>query len=150
MITVKPPAKPLTTVFLAGSIEMGVAVDWQQAFETEFSGEPDLLILNPRRTDWDSAWVQSIDNPQFRSQVEWELKGLQSADIVAFNFEADTKSPISLYELGLVSKDQKAVVCCPPAFWRYGNIQVICNRFGIPLVETKQELYQEVRERLNA
>jgi hypothetical protein len=35
-----------------------------------------ILVLNPRREDWDSSWIQSIDNPQFREQVEWEIYAL--------------------------------------------------------------------------
>lgn len=53
-------------VFLAGSIEMGKASDWQQKLIDDLSDLPDdLVLLNPRRKDWDSSWVQSFDNRQF-------------------------------------------------------------------------------------
>lgn len=49
-------------VFLAGSIEMGAAKEWQQQaidlFDSMIPEEQrsDYLILNPRRPDWDSSW----------------------------------------------------------------------------------------------
>lgn len=53
------------SVFLAGSIEMGSAENWQARVERELA-DYDVLIFNPRRDDWDSSWVQSINNPRFR------------------------------------------------------------------------------------
>src|SRR4051794_33293553 len=41
-------------VFLAGSIEMGQAEPWQSAVEDALAGE-DVVILNPRRDEWDSS-----------------------------------------------------------------------------------------------
>lgn len=56
------------TVFLAGSIEMGKAEDWQQKI-IEAVKDFKVVIFNPRRDNWDSGWIQSIDNPKFREQV---------------------------------------------------------------------------------
>ena len=62
MIVLKPPA-PLdlppgtTSLFLAGSIEMGTAEDWQAALTTRLADFP-VVILNPRRDDWDATWRQ--------------------------------------------------------------------------------------------
>jgi hypothetical protein len=44
------------SVFLAGSIEMGKAEDWQKKLEgicDDFGYD----VLNPRRDDWDSSWT---------------------------------------------------------------------------------------------
>lgn len=92
-------------LFLAGSIEMGAAKDWQSKVIKELESsnlKHDLLILNPRRKDWDSSWKQDIDNPQFRKQVNWELNMLEDADLVIFNFDPNTKSPVTLMELGFM------------------------------------------------
>jgi len=59
-------------IFLAGSIEMGAAEKWQDKIVQALT-DKDVLILNPRRDDWDSSWKQTKDNKQFREQVEWEL-----------------------------------------------------------------------------
>lgn len=53
-------------VFLAGSIEMGAAVDWQADVIARLEAWPDserLVVLNPRRPDWDPSWEQDISNP---------------------------------------------------------------------------------------
>ena len=117
-------------IFLAGSIEMGSAVQWQKAVVSMLS-KKEVLLLNPRRNDWDPSWVQSITNPQFKQQVVWELRGLENCDTVFMYFDPDTKSPITLLEFGL--HFNKTVVCCPPGFWRRGNIEVVCDRYKVPL-----------------
>src|SRR5262249_15078179 len=113
----KPPA-PLSlverkpSVFLAGSIQMGGAEDWQTQVERALA-DLDVVILNPRRDEWDASWVQSISNPQFRGQVEWELEAQERAGVVAMYFAPATKAPITLLELGLFARSGKAIVCCP-------------------------------------
>lgn len=129
-------------IFLAGSIEMGNAEDWQSKV-TEYvqKNHPEAHILNPRRDDWDSSWEQTIENEQFREQVEWELNALEDADVIVMYFDPNTKSPISLLELGLHANTGKSmVVCCPDGFWRKGNVEVVCNKYGILLVNTMEEL----------
>jgi nucleoside 2-deoxyribosyltransferase-like protein len=149
---VKPPA-PLPvdaqtlSVFLAGSIEMGSADNWQAEVERTLA-DLDVLILNPRREDWDASWVQSIDNPQFRAQVEWELGGLERADVVAMYFAPATQAPVTLLELGLCARAGRLVVCCPAGYWRRGNVEVVCRRYGVPLLESLPDLVAEVRRRL--
>lgn len=150
--TLKPPT-PLDlapgerTVFLAGSIEMGQAGPWQEAIERALADVP-VAILNPRRDAWDSSWEQSIRNPDFRGQVEWELDGLERAEVVAMYFDPATKAPITLLELGLFARGGKLVVCCPAGYWRRGNVEVVCARYGVPLVEELTDLVRLVRERL--
>jgi hypothetical protein len=96
----KPPAPVLLdgrtpSIFLAGSIEMGQAEDWQLRLERALANL-DVILLNPRRDEWDASWVQSRSNPQFREQVEWELEGLERASQVAMYFPPATKAPITL------------------------------------------------------
>jgi len=55
-------------IFLAGSIEMGKAEDWQSALTTALASR-DGVVLNPRRDAWDSTWTQSITDARFREQV---------------------------------------------------------------------------------
>jgi hypothetical protein len=125
-----------TSVFLAGSIEMGVAEDWQTAI-TEIFKDEDVTFLNPRRDDWDSSWEQKESNPEFNHQVNWELTQLTESDIAFFNILPDTKSPITLMELGVCAAiHQRVIVCCPTGFWRKGNVDIICSRAGIPVFET--------------
>jgi hypothetical protein len=155
MIEIKAPDpvpiwNSLTRIFLAGSIEMGVADNWQTRFIAGLEDHP-VTLLNPRRDDWDASWEQSIDNPQFAEQVNWELDKMTNADFVAFYFDPKTKSPITLMELGLMAGLSKsrgwyfkreAVVCCPPGFWRKGNVDIICQRAGIKMVDTLEDLIE--------
>jgi hypothetical protein len=137
------------SIFLAGSIEMGVAEDWQTRLTTAMAlGGIEIAIFNPRRDDWDSSWVQSIHDKQFNQQVTWEIDHLLKASLIVFYFDPNTKSPITLMELGLISGQfRDAVVCCPDGFWRKGNVEMICDRFNIPMVESLEELIQYVKQR---
>lgn len=121
-------------LFLAGSIEMGLAEDWQTevAHMLENTG---WIILNPRREIWGTIQNQSIHDPLFKEQVVWELDGQDAADTILMYFSPETKSPISLLELGLFAKTGKMIVVCPEGFWRKGNIEVMCDRYNIPLLE---------------
>lgn len=137
MRVLKPPA-PLVVgaeeraIFLAGSIEMGTAIDWQAKI-AEALATREGVILNPRRDAWDSTWAQSIKDARFREQVTWELDGLDCADVIATWFAPDTKAPITLLELGLHVRSGRLVVGCPDGYWRKGNIEVVCARFGATL-----------------
>lgn len=127
-------------IFLAGSIEMGAAVDWQKEVEAVFANHffkernNSATVYNPRRINWDSSWEQSIDNEQFRNQVEWELNRLFQSNLIFMYLDENTKSPISLLELGLYAQDTKLVVVCGENFWRRGNVEVTCNYFDVPLI----------------
>lgn len=120
------------SVFLAGSIEMGKAEDWQASLGMWLLTK-DLNIFNPRRADWDSSWIQSYENPQFSQQVQWELNALDKSDIIVLYLSPGTVSPISLLELGLHAKSNKLVVICPDGFGRKGNVEVVCCTYDIPL-----------------
>jgi len=147
MIEIKAPNKiprDKGTVFLAGSIEMGIAENWQDKVINSLS-DLDIVFLNPRRDDWDSSWVQSIENPQFKEQVNWELAGLRYADLVIFYFDPNTKSPITLMELGLVAEYDNVIVCCPEGFWRKGNVDIVCECYNIMHRPTLDGLIKEIR-----
>jgi hypothetical protein len=145
MVQVLKPPAPLDfdpsrpSVFLAGSIEMGQAEDWQARFE-EGLRSTDITILNPRREQWDAAWVQRIDHPEFRAQVEWELVAQERATLIAMYFVPATKSPVTLLELGLFARSGKVAVCCPDGYWRKGNVEIVCARYGVPMVERLDDL----------
>jgi hypothetical protein len=151
MEEIKPPEslrldcrKP--RLFLAGSIEMGSAVDWQ-AMVTNALADLDVLVFNPRRKAWDASWPQSIDFAPFREQVEWELEALERADLILFYFAPETKAPITLLELGLNAR-RNVLVCCPEGYWRKGNVDIVCRRYGLKQVATLEELIVRTRQAL--
>lgn len=131
------------SVFLAGSIEMGIAVDWQTEVGEAFS-EAGWNVFNPRRVDWNSSWIQSYENPQFAQQVRWELDALDLANQIIMYFDPNTKSPISLLELGLYADSGKLTVVCPDGFWRKGNVDIVCHVYNIPEFESLPELISQL------
>lgn len=141
---------PTKSIFLAGSIEMGKAEKWQDE-AIESLKDYNCVILNPRRDSWDSSWTQSIDNPQFNEQVNWELDGLiKWSDINFFYFHPATYSPITLMELGYCfsNKWTRKIVVCPEGFWRKGNIEILCNRNNIKIHSSLEEGLEELKKHL--
>lgn len=130
-----------TSIFLAGSIEMGTAEKWQEKVISELSSY-DVTIFNPRRDNWDPSWKQDFNNPQFFQQVSWELDALAIADIIVFYFDPSTKSPISLLELGMfVNRCNKTIfVCCPEGYWKKGNVDIVCCRAAVPVMKSLDAL----------
>lgn len=135
------------TVFLAGSIEMGKAVDWQADFIEKFS-QYDLNILNPRRQSWDASWVQSRNNLEFVNQVQWELYGLEMADLIVMYLQPGTISPVSMLELGLFARTNKLLVCCPVEFQRSGNIDIVCEQYRIHFCTNLADFYNMSENRI--
>lgn len=132
------------SIFLAGSIEMGAAENWQQKLYESLGS--DWTIINPRRDDWDSSWTQEFENPQFFQQVVWELTSLEQADLIVMYFDPATKAPISLFEMGLFLRSGKMKVVCPPGFWRKGNVEVACFMYDVPLYDSLEDLLKEMIE----
>ena len=151
LITVFPPHNPpgieRKSVFLAGSIDMGTAIDWQ-ADLTKALSDLEIKVYNPRRPNWDSTWTQEITFDPFRKQVEWELGNLERVDVIAMYLPEASKAPISLLEFGLFASSGRLIVACPKKFWRQGNVEIVCKRYNVPLVETVEKLEELVRERL--
>lgn len=148
-----PPFHPVSAnlqrVFLAGSIENGKAVDWQSMVIANLH-DIDVDVYNPRRPDWNTALTQSANCPAFAEQVNWELDYLTYATDIAIYFAPDTKSPISLLELGIhsVKSPKKLLVCCPETFWRAGNVEIVCKRSQIQLVRSLDDMIVALRHRL--
>ena len=140
----EPPA-----IFLAGSIEMDRAERWQDRLQDELA-DLNVLILNPRRDEWDASWRQEADEPQFREQVEWELAGQERCDLIVFYFAPETRSPITLLELGLAAGRKRALVFCPEGFWRKGNVDIVCGRHGIEQVGSWSAFVAAIRSKVFA
>ena len=154
MKEIKPPLAynefPGPKIFLAGTIDQGNSEDWQARVANDLS-EHEGVLLNPRRDDWDSSWECTLDNPEFVEQVGWEQDGLQDSDLIVFYFASDSKSPITLLELGVClghNNNSTLVVCCPSDFYRAGNVEYMCSRFGIRMVNDYDSMLREVKYNL--
>lgn len=146
------------TVFLAGTIDMGNSVNWQDVLSERLLNESKVgRVFNPRRKEWDSSWEQSIENPMFNEQVNWELDHLDFADIKFFYFAPDSLSPITLAELGMTlaklndewsRKKKEVVICCPDGFWRQGNVEIMAHRECLKIFRDYEEAVQNLIEKI--
>ena len=152
-VELKPPFclknYPERKVFLAGSIEMGKAIDWQKETANKLIEScENLVIINPRRDDWDSSWEQKIENEKFNEQVSWELDHLDVSDYIILYLQPRTYSPISLLELGLHAARGNLLVVCPEGFWKKGNVDIECKRHNIACFDTLDEAINSLIKRL--
>jgi hypothetical protein len=142
------------TIFLGGVIDNGAADNWSLQVVEALSWY-NVLLLNPRRDDWDKNLEQTLDCPEFIEQVEWELTGQENADINLYVFAADekqakkSKAPITLMELGLSAERNKTIVCCPETYYRSGNVYVVCRRYGIPVYKSLDEMISALTKMLD-
>lgn len=106
-----------------------------------------LTIYDPFQPDWDATWREDyVADPRFRAQVDWELDRQDAAAAVAVFFDARTRAPVSLLELGLCARRRtgRALVGCQPGFWKRGNVQAVCERYGLPLEDSLEGLVARV------
>lgn len=57
-------------------------------------------------------------------------------------------SPVTMCELGLWAHSGKVVVCCDRRFWKSGNVELVCERYGVPLVNSFAEMVPLVEAKL--
>jgi hypothetical protein len=141
----EPPTYGNFSLFTAGSIEMGAAVQWQQRLVDHLCDLP-ITVTNPRRGRWDPKVNAKREDPKFFSQVEWELDALTHADVICYFFDCNTISPVTLMELGLWAHSGKIIVCCDQRYWRQGNVEIVCERYNIPYVSSFDKLVPAVKE----
>ncbi|KAI1173496.1 hypothetical protein F4777DRAFT_445876 [Nemania sp. FL0916] len=170
----RTPALGAKSIFLAGTTSPTSTGDWRlellallssslslspsaSSSSSSTSSAPiptPLTIYNPLRPDWDATWREDINFAPYREQVEWELDMQEAADIVVVYFHPETKAPISLLELGLCARREGrgkgggVVVVCPEGYWKRGNVQIVCRRFGVQIVDDVRALRDAVMERV--
>ena len=135
----KLPNKPNSkSVFLAGTIDNGDSLNWQDKTIIELTnlGINDIEIYNPRRENWNS----NPSKEDIEYQIKWEQDHLDKADVIVMVLLDDSKSPISLLELGLYAKSNKLIVFCTPNFYRWDNIRLTCEKYNIELVQNLHPL----------
>ena len=128
-------------VFLAGTIDGGDSVDWQAEAEKFFISRGGWAVFNPRQKEWHPERPGEMDY-----QVNWELSHLEQADAILMYFADGSKSPITLLELGLHARSGKLRVVCTEKFYRYDNVRITCERYGIPVFTTLQEALKNICE----
>ena len=127
-------------VFFAGTIDNGNSDDWQNDLYFNLiakdlcvtSEKLDITIFNPRRNEW----KPDTSNNELNKQIKWEQEKLDEADLIVMVLKDNSKSPISLLELGLYGPGGKMIVFCSDKFYRYNNVKLTCEKYHIPLEET--------------
>ena len=137
-------------IFLAGTIDNGESEDWQTdvyhnllwliepavvTYGQDYCTPPgkyNVVMYSPRRKDWKTdATVEDVEN-----QIRWEQDKLEKADLIVMALQDNSKSPISLLELGLYGTEGKLICFCTENFYRYTNVKLTCEKFLIPFYET--------------
>ena len=140
-------------VFFAGTIDNGESDDWQKELYCNVAMHDNLVItmgenyvtpeklnitiFNPRRDEWNPEF----SNEDVIEQIKWEQEKLDEADLIVMVLRDDSKSPISLLELGLYGPGGKMIVFCSDKFYRYNNVKLTCEKYLIPFEETT-DLYR--------
>lgn len=136
--------QPRMSVFLAGTIDNGDSLDWQSKViwymkYLNQSVDPDadesigdIIVYNPRRDDW----KKDATEKDVEEQILWEQEHLDKADYIVMFLQDDSKSPISLLELGLYAETGKLFVFCTDKFYRYTNVRLTCEKYNINLINT--------------
>ena len=106
-------------VYLAGSTK---GIDWQRYFINELA-DLRVDVFNPRSDVVDGLYG-------------WEIEHLNIANVIALYFDPHDTSPNGLLTLGLFSKTDRLIVCCPEQFYKKDDVDYICQREDIHQVET--------------
>ncbi len=143
------PINGIKSVFLAGTTTAVGDVDWREKLSASLYEHP-ITIFNPHRADWDSTWREDIAFEPYREQVLWELDKQSKADLVVIYFHPATMAPISLLELGLSAQvPGRVIAIAPEGYWKRGNVQIVCHKFGIELLDTIDNLHDIIINKLS-
>ncbi|GAB1315465.1 hypothetical protein MFIFM68171_05675 [Madurella fahalii] len=142
-----PHVSGLKSVFLAGTTSGTSGPSWRERLAAALSDLP-VIVFNPFRADWDSSWREDVTFAPFQEQVEWELEMQERADVVVVYFGPGTDAPISLLELGLCARSNKAIVACHRDYRKRGNVEIVCKRYGIEFLNAEEDWTASVIGRL--
>lgn len=127
-----------TTIFLAGTIDMGNSEDWQSVLVRTFSSSKGRYILyNPRR----DSFTNTPEEMEY--QINWELDHLEKSQTIIMNILGSSKSPVTLLEMGLYIKSGKLLVACEPDYYRHSNVRITCAKYNVPLYDSLSTLISE-------
>ncbi|KAI1158289.1 hypothetical protein F5B18DRAFT_656807 [Nemania serpens] len=143
------PINGVKSVFLAGTTTAVGNIDWREKLSAALQSHP-ITIFNPNRPDWDSTWREDITFVPYREQVFWELDKQEKADLVVVYFHPATAAPVSLLEFGLSAHiPGKVIAIAPKGYSKRGNVQIVCQRFGIDFLEDLDGLDEAIIKKLS-
>ena len=116
-------------LFLAGSIDLHIGGNWRGEVAAQLKEQ--FYFFDP--TSLNHA---ILDQKGWDEHVEWELLAMEMADFILLHFLPDAKSPISLIEIGLNTREGKLIVVCPKTFYKCEYVQMLCLHYSVPLYLT--------------
>lgn len=134
------------SVFLGGAIDQGKSVDWQSKVVQALSDLDNIVVLNPRREEWDESWEQCKDCEPFRGQVLWEIGAQEKCDLILYVYTKDSKAPITMFENGAWGTKKDCIVCVEEGFYRQGNLDIYMEHFNIPIYHNLDEMIADLHE----
>jgi hypothetical protein len=131
------------SVFLGGGITG--CDDWQSELAVKLSGEPDLILVNPRRQHFD------ITNASVSfEQRNWEYHNIKNSYLKLFWYPNTALCPITLYETGVsAARGDNMVVGVQPGYARIDDVvhQLEMIRPDVKVVYSLNALCAQVRAR---
>jgi len=121
----------LRSIFLAGSMDHRQEHSWRDEIIGEFGSHH---IFDPTHAQHDD-----LSNAELKHHIMWELEAMQQSDFILLNFLKDSKSPISLVELGLYAQSGKLIVVCPQEFYKHNYVHILCEKYSTPIFNTLKE-----------
>ena len=115
-------------IFLAGSIDNRYFGNWRKKVIEEIGDSN--IILDPTNTNHDK-----LSDEDMKLHIQWELDALSKANTILLNFLPDSKSPISLVELGLYVTSNKLIVICPKAFYKSRYVYTLREKYNTPIFD---------------
>lgn len=130
--------KNSTYCFLAGSIDFDSSHSWREKVKKELKGT--IRFFDPTRIEHND-----FTDAQMKEHIEWELDALKLSDRILLNLLPESKSPISLVELGLYVQSDKLIVVCPKSFYKRRYIETICNKYDTVLFDNLDEAIEYIK-----
>lgn len=127
-------------VFLAGSIDLKLKGNWRNKL-IDIVGNK-VHFIDPTISNHDE-----LDDNQMKKHINWELDALNLADKVFLNFLPDSKSPISLIELGLYVRTPKLIVVCPDEFYQSRYIKTLCEKYKVTIFNDFNQAIKYIKKK---
>jgi len=130
------------SLFLGGGISG--CRDWQTELVALLK-DTNLVLINPRRKEFNAE-----DKNLEEEQIKWEFEHLNKSKAILFWFPPETVCPITLYELGKISKTDKPIFIGIDKNYSRKNdvmIQTKLIRPDVNIVWSLNELAEQIKLR---
>ena len=111
----------------------GLDIDFIKSIEGEFTPEDIIMQFSNFFFNKMIIDITAIKGYQDITKIQELSVNMDMSKVILLL--DDSKSPISLLEMGLYAKSKKLIVFCTPKFYRFDNVRLTCEKYHIPLVQ---------------